>query len=105
MLAAMTAWHRHNLDPVHTVYPSATPYDTAARTALVETVRAFAMDEVLPVANELDPQKGEIPDAPARRGWASSGYFGITDPARTRAAWGSASSSTAWSPRSWPGPG
>ena len=52
-----TAWHRHTLDPVHTVYPSATPYDTPERTALVQTVRAFAMDDVLPVANELDPQQ------------------------------------------------
>ncbi|CAN5630210.1 hypothetical protein BH10ACT10_BH10ACT10_13440 [soil metagenome] len=56
------AWHRHTLDPVHSVYPSATPYDTPERTALVQTVRAFAMDEVLPGANELDPRREDIPD-------------------------------------------
>ena len=79
MLAAMTAWHRHNLDPVHTVYPSATPYDTPARTALLETVRAFAMDEVLPVANELDPRHEDIPDALLAR-MGELGLFGVLIP-------------------------
>ena len=81
MLAAMTAWHRHNLDPVHTVYPLGDALrHPGAYGAACETVRAFAMDEVLPVANELDPQKGEIPDVACWTGWPSSGYFGITDP-------------------------
>ena len=79
MLAAMTAWHRHTLDPVHTVYPSATPYDTPARTALVETVRAFAMDEVLPVANELDPRHEDIPDHLLER-MSELGLFGVLIP-------------------------
>ena len=38
------------------------------------------MDEVLPVANELDPQKGEIPASLLSR-LAELGYFGITVPA------------------------
>src|SRR4051794_34338976 len=37
------------------------------------------MDEVLPVANELDPQKGEIPASLLAR-IAELGYFGITVP-------------------------
>ena len=72
MLHGMSAWHRHSLDPVHTVYPVASPYDTPERTALVETVRAFAMDEVLPVANGSTPARGH-PRGAARSGWASSG--------------------------------
>ncbi len=75
----MTAWHRHNLDPVHTVYPSAGPYDTPARTALLETVRAFAMDEVLPVANELDPRHEDIPEQILQR-MGELGLFGVLVP-------------------------
>ena len=37
------------------------PWHTPEREALQLQARRFAMDEVLPVANELDPQKGEIP--------------------------------------------
>src|SRR3954451_21251075 len=47
----MTGGPRHSVAPVHTTSPSAGPYDTPDRRRLVETVRAFAMDEVLPVAN------------------------------------------------------
>src|SRR3954451_8135440 len=75
----MTAWHRHSVDPVHTTYPSAGPYDTPDRRRLVETVRAFAMDEVLPVANELDPRHEDIPDAILER-MAELGLFGILIP-------------------------
>jgi alkylation response protein AidB-like acyl-CoA dehydrogenase len=72
----MTAWHHHLLDPVLTVHPTAGPYDTPPRRALVETVRAFAMDEVLPVANRLDPLHEDIPaDLLARMG--ELGLFGI----------------------------
>ena len=39
--------------------------------------RAFARDEVLPIANDLDPQKGLIPQSLLRR-MAELGYFGIT---------------------------
>lgn len=39
--------------------------------------RDFAMNEVLPVANELDPIEGEIPDS-LRQKMADMGFFGIT---------------------------
>ena len=75
----MSAWHRHTLDPVHTVYPAASPYDTPERTALRDTVRAFAMDEVLPVANELDPRREDIPAALLDR-MSELGLFGVLIP-------------------------
>src|SRR3954467_2688528 len=56
------------------------PWHTPEREKLQEQARRFAMDEVLPVANELDPQKGEIPQALLER-IAELGYFGITVPA------------------------
>src|SRR5918912_3911710 len=56
------------------------PWHTPERQKLMEQARRFAMDEVLPVANELDPHKGEIPEALLAR-IAELGYFGITVPA------------------------
>src|SRR5918995_579807 len=56
------------------------PWHTPARAELQEQARRFAMDEVLPVANELDPQKVEIPSSLLDR-LAELGYFGITVPA------------------------
>ncbi|GAA4729048.1 hypothetical protein GCM10023328_04450 [Modestobacter marinus] len=56
------------------------PWHTPARAALMEQARRFAMDEVLPVANELDPQKGEIPQHLLER-LGELGWFGITVPA------------------------
>src|SRR5215217_6825695 len=56
------------------------PWHTAEREKLQEQARRFAMDEVLPVANDLDPQKGEIPASLLTR-LAELGYFGITVPA------------------------
>ena len=56
------------------------PWHTPEREKLQEQARRFAMDEVLPVANELDPQKGEIPASLLSR-LADLGYFGITVPA------------------------
>jgi alkylation response protein AidB-like acyl-CoA dehydrogenase len=56
------------------------PWHTPEREKLQEQARRFAMDEVLPVANELDPQKGEIPASILER-LAELGYFGITVPA------------------------
>lgn len=44
-----------------------------------QSARTFAMHEVLPVANELDPQRGDIP-AELRRKLAEMGYFGIMIP-------------------------
>jgi alkylation response protein AidB-like acyl-CoA dehydrogenase len=56
------------------------PWRTDRRAALQEEARAFARDVILPLADELDPQKGEMPrsliDAMAQKGW-----FGITIPA------------------------
>ena len=56
------------------------PWHTPEREKLQEQARRFAMDEVLPVADELDPQKGEIPASLLAR-LAELGYFGITVPA------------------------
>jgi alkylation response protein AidB-like acyl-CoA dehydrogenase len=55
------------------------PWHTSEREELQLQARRFAMDEVLPVANELDPQKGEIPASLLDR-LAELGYFGITVP-------------------------
>src|SRR3954466_14992989 len=55
------------------------PWHTPEREKLQEQARRFAMDEVLPGANELDPQKGEIPASLLSR-LAELGYFGITVP-------------------------
>ncbi|KQP36049.1 acyl-CoA dehydrogenase family protein [Methylobacterium sp. Leaf100] len=56
-----------------------TPWRTEARAALQSEARAFARDVVMPIADELDRQKAEMPrtliDAMARKGW-----FGITIP-------------------------
>ena len=75
----MTPWHRHNLHPLHTLAPSTSPFDTPERTALVEKVRAFAMDEVLPVANALDPRHEDIPAEILDR-MGELGLFGILIP-------------------------
>ena len=47
--------------------------------AIQETARAFAMKEVLPVANKLDPEKGDIPPELLQK-LADMGYFGIVIP-------------------------
>ncbi|SFO34008.1 Acyl-CoA dehydrogenase [Geodermatophilus obscurus] len=56
------------------------PWHTPEREALQERARRFALEEVLPVANELDPQKGLLPESLLRR-MAELGWFGITVPA------------------------
>jgi len=57
----------------------ASPWRTEIRTALQDEARSFAADTVLPLADELDRKKGEMPrtliDAMAEKGW-----FGITIP-------------------------
>ena len=55
------------------------PWHTPEREALMLQARAFARDEVLPVADELDPQKGLIPESLLER-MSQLGYFGITVP-------------------------
>ncbi len=57
-----------------------TPWRTDARVELQEEARAFARDVVLPIADELDPQKSEMPRSLIDR-MAEKGWFGITIPA------------------------
>jgi alkylation response protein AidB-like acyl-CoA dehydrogenase len=57
--------------------PSA--YYTDERQAIMESAREFAMKEVLPIANRLDPEQGEIP-MELRDKMAELGYFGILIP-------------------------
>jgi alkylation response protein AidB-like acyl-CoA dehydrogenase len=47
--------------------------------ALRAEARRFALEEVLPIANELDPKRAEIPDSLLAR-LAQLGYFGILIP-------------------------
>ena len=54
-------------------------YITEERRLIQESAREFAMREVLPLANKLDPEQGEIPMA-LRDKLAEMGYFGITIP-------------------------
>jgi alkylation response protein AidB-like acyl-CoA dehydrogenase len=54
-------------------------YLTRERRELQATARAFALDEVLPLANELDPLKADIPRTFLER-MGEMGYFGITLP-------------------------
>jgi alkylation response protein AidB-like acyl-CoA dehydrogenase len=69
-------WSRKNLEDVATIAPTAGVYLTPERLELQRTAREFAMTEVLPLADELDPQRGETPDALLER-LAELGYFGI----------------------------
>jgi alkylation response protein AidB-like acyl-CoA dehydrogenase len=66
------------LSPAPTELPAS--YATEERTAMRDTVRAFAMNEVLPIANELDPEHGDIPTELVSR-MADMGLFGILVPA------------------------
>jgi acyl-CoA dehydrogenase len=54
-------------------------YLTDERRELQERARRFALDEVLPLANELDPRKEDIPRAFLDR-MGEMGWFGITLP-------------------------
>ena len=54
-------------------------YMTEERRLIQETAREFAMREVLPLANKLDPEQGEIPMS-LRDQLAEMGYFGIVIP-------------------------
>ena len=57
----------------------ATGYLTKERQMLRDTAREFTTKEVLPVANELDPVKGIIPDSLVEK-LGEMGYFGIVIP-------------------------
>jgi alkylation response protein AidB-like acyl-CoA dehydrogenase len=54
-------------------------YMTEERRLIQETAREFAMREVLPIANKLDPEQGDIPMS-LRDKMAEMGYFGILLP-------------------------
>jgi alkylation response protein AidB-like acyl-CoA dehydrogenase len=54
----------------------ANPYLTDERLAVQAEARRFAVDEVLPLANDLDKQKADIPRDFLRR-IGAQGYFGI----------------------------
>ncbi len=56
-----------------------TAYVTDERLAMRDAVRSLAMKEVLPIANELDPQHGEIPPHLVET-MADMGLFGILVP-------------------------
>jgi alkylation response protein AidB-like acyl-CoA dehydrogenase len=59
--------------------PIPTAYRTDERVAIQEMARDFAMNEVLPIANRLDPEHGRIPDA-LRKQLGEMGFFGIMIP-------------------------
>jgi alkylation response protein AidB-like acyl-CoA dehydrogenase len=54
-------------------------YLTEEQELIRRTAREFAMNEVLPIANELDPVQGDIP-MELRQKMADMGYFGILIP-------------------------
>lgn len=54
-------------------------YLTEERRMLQEAAREFAMREVLPLANKLDPERGEIPESLMEQ-LAEMGYLGIVIP-------------------------
>ena len=58
-------------------------YLTDERTMIQQTARDFTMNEVLPIANKLDPVEGEIP-MELRAKMADLGYFRDSDPRRIR---------------------
>lgn len=56
-----------------------TDYMTEDRRLIQESAREFTRREVLPVANELDPVRGDIPDE-LKQKMTDAGYFGILIP-------------------------
>src|SRR5260370_12368956 len=54
-------------------------YITEERRMIQEQAHEFTLNEVLPVANKLDPEKGDIP-MDLRDKMAELGYFGILIP-------------------------
>lgn len=67
---------RELIDP-RTPIPAA--YRTPERVSIQEMARDFAMNKVLPIANELDPEHGMIPDS-LRKEMGDLGFFGIMIP-------------------------
>jgi alkylation response protein AidB-like acyl-CoA dehydrogenase len=58
---------------------NASGYWTEERIMIRDTARDFTLNEVLPVANKLDPEKGDIPDELIEK-MGEMGYFGILIP-------------------------
>ena len=56
------------------------PWRTDARVKLQMDARAFARDVVLPIADELDKEKAEMPRSLIEE-MSKKGWFGITIPA------------------------
>ena len=54
-------------------------YMTDERRMIQQAARDFAMNEVLPIANKLDPEQGDIPMS-LRDKMAEMGYFGVVIP-------------------------
>ena len=57
----------------------ASPYMTEERLMMQDLARTFTRDEVTPVANRLDPEKGDIPRELIHK-MGDLGFFGITIP-------------------------
>src|ERR1700680_1719009 len=54
-------------------------YTTEERKLTQQMARDFALEQVLPIANKLDPEQGDIPMS-LRDKMAELGYFGILIP-------------------------
>ncbi len=54
-------------------------YMTEERLMIQEAARKFSRDEVFPLANKLDPEKGVFPDSLLEK-LGDAGYFGVTIP-------------------------
>ncbi|MEM7276144.1 MAG: acyl-CoA dehydrogenase family protein, partial [Actinomycetota bacterium] len=61
--------------------PIPAPYRTDERVAIQEMARDFAMNKVLPAANELDPEHGMMPPELVKE-MGQLGFFGIMIPER-----------------------
>ncbi len=59
--------------------PIPAAYHTDERQAIQEKARQFAMEVILPAANELDPIQGQIPEE-IRKQMGELGFFGIMAP-------------------------
>jgi alkylation response protein AidB-like acyl-CoA dehydrogenase len=59
--------------------PIPAAYRTEDRVAIQAMARDFAMNRVLPIANQLDPEHGMIPES-LRKEMGELGFFGITIP-------------------------
>src|SRR3954470_11612921 len=59
--------------------PLPAAYRTSDRVGIQQMARDFAMNRVLPLANELDPVHGDIPDT-LRKEMGDLGFFGVRLP-------------------------